>query len=42
MTRAPLTEDTFAGSEDRGLVVTDVDGTVRHTDRHAQRLLHMV
>src|SRR4051812_28003863 len=41
MTRGPVAEDTFVDSEDRGLLVADLDGTVRQADWHAQRLLHM-
>jgi DNA-binding CsgD family transcriptional regulator len=41
MTRGPVAEDTFVNSEDRGLLVADLDGTVRQADWHAQRLLHM-
>ena len=41
MTRGPVAEDTFVGSEDRGLLIADLDGTVRHTDWHSQCLLQM-
>ena len=41
MTPGPVAEDTFVGSEDRGLLVADVDGRVRHTARQTERLLQM-
>jgi DNA-binding CsgD family transcriptional regulator len=41
MTRAPVVEDSFASSEDHGLFVADLGGTVRGADWHAQRLLEM-
>src|SRR5262249_21229338 len=41
MTRAPVTEDALVGNEDCGLLVADINGTVRHTNWHAQRLLHL-
>jgi hypothetical protein len=36
MTRASTAEDTFAGSEDQGLIVADLAGTLLHADWHAQ------
>jgi DNA-binding CsgD family transcriptional regulator len=41
MTRAPVAEAGFAESEDRGLFVVDLGGTVRGADWHARRLLEM-
>jgi DNA-binding CsgD family transcriptional regulator len=41
MAGGPVTEGTFVGSEDRGLLVADSDGRVLHTDGHSQRILQM-
>ena len=41
MIRGPATEDIFVGSEDRGVLVADLDGTVRHAGWQTQRLLQM-
>ena len=41
MTRATLEEEAFADSDDRALFIADPDGTVRHADGPAQRLLTM-
>jgi DNA-binding CsgD family transcriptional regulator len=41
LTRARMEDDAFADSEDRALFVADVDGTVQHAGKQAQRLLMM-
>jgi DNA-binding CsgD family transcriptional regulator len=41
MTPAPMTEITFAGSEDQGLIVADPTGRLLRADWHAQHLLQM-
>jgi DNA-binding CsgD family transcriptional regulator len=41
MARGPVTEGTFVGMEDRGLLVADPDGRVRHIDGLSQRMLQM-
>jgi DNA-binding CsgD family transcriptional regulator len=41
MKRGPANVDAFVGSEDRGLLVANRDGTVQHTGLQTQRLLQM-
>jgi DNA-binding CsgD family transcriptional regulator len=41
MTRAELREEAFIESEDQGLFVVDIGGTVRHADAQTRQLLRM-